>query len=400
MHLRFDGATDIGCVRARNEDDFLVDAELGLAVVADGIGGLARGDVAATVACRAVREHLRRYRRDLDAFRFDPVAYKRERVEDRLREAVQHANSEVFHAGIALSDGKGMGCTLEAALVIEQTAFVAHVGDARTYLIDGGGACRAITEDHSVVQEKVRKGLMTAEEARTAPGRNLITRAVGHLPTVRVDTQSLRVDVGHRLVLVTDGVTRYVEDAEVGLVCHLGDHRGPHDLVELARSRGGVDNITAVVASCVAHPPLPVDARLLDELRRSWLMCKLTARELRAVAEVAEVRDYKAGRVLFRENTPGDELFIVLDGEVTVTRGGKALAVCRAGDLVGEIALLDPPARSATALVTQATRLAAIPKLRWDHLLRAEEGVAARVLGAVAGRLSGVVRDQNQKISG
>lgn len=397
MHLRIHGATDVGCVRQRNDDTYIVDPDLGLAVVADGIGGMHRGDIAASIACRVVREQLRRHRRDLEAFIADPASYKRDRVEDRLREAVQAANTEVFAAGEALSPGRGMGCTLEAALVLGRTAFVAHVGDARTYFVRAGHA-RQITEDHSVVAEKVRRGVMTAEQAKVAPSRNLITRAVGNLPTLRVDTMVMSFAEGDRLVLVSDGVTRYIEDAELGVLCHSGDPACPGDVVGLARSRGGADNITTVVVA--GHPDLalPIAAVDLDELRRSWLLEGLTGRELRRVAEVVEKRTVKSGRVLFREGTIGDELFIVLEGQVTITSGGRTLATCGPGDVLGEVALLDPPARSATALVTLPARLAVISRHGFEQLLREDEGVASRILWALAHRLSHVVRDQNARL--
>lgn len=397
VQVRIFGATDVGCVRQRNDDTYIVDPDLGLAVVADGIGGMHRGDIAASIACRVVREQLRRHRRDLEAFVADPAGYKRDRIEDRLREAVQAANTEVFAAGEALAPGRGMGCTLEAALVLGHTAFAAHVGDARTYFVRAGRA-QQITEDHSVVAEKVRRGTMTVDEAKVAPGRNLITRAVGNLPTLRVDTMVMSFSEGDRLVLVSDGVTRYLEDVELGVLCHSGDPACPGDVVGLARSRGGADNITAVVVA--GHPDAthPIAAIDLDELRRSWLLEGLTGRELRRVAEVVEKRAVKSGRVLFREGTLGQELFIVLEGEVTITSAGRTLATCRAGDVLGEVALLDPPVRSATALVTMAARLAVISRHGFEQLLREDEGIASRILWAMAHRLSHVVRDQNVRL--
>lgn len=400
MYLDYWGASDIGCVRRRNEDQFLLDPELGLAIVADGIGGQFRGDVAATIACRVVREHLGRCRRDLEVYRVDPTLARRDLVKERLREALQLANSEVFRTGEAVSHGKGMGCTMEATLVLGDSAFLAHVGDARTYLVGPAGA-HQLTEDHTIVQEKVRRGMLTPEQAAKAPGKNVITRAIGSLPSVKVDTLVIPFAVGNRLLLVSDGVTRYIGDDEIAMLCGRGGHVAVEQIVEIARSRGGVDNITAVMVAGDPEPPaqIAVTAVQLDELRGTALFETATARELRLVASVAERREAKAGRILFREGQRGTEVFLLVEGEVVVTRNGQHLDTVHPGGSFGEMALLDQPIRSATALVTEDSRLIAIGRHRFEQLLRQDDGVGARIMWGLLMRLSQVVRQQNERIA-
>jgi serine/threonine protein phosphatase PrpC len=399
MDVEFWGATDIGCVRKRNEDNFLIDRELSLVVVADGIGGQHRGDIAAALACRVVRERLRRAHGDLDAFRAEPGLARRQRVEERVREAVQHANSEVFRTAETISKGRGMGCTLDAAIVVGKTAFLAHVGDSRSYLVRNGQGFQ-LTEDHSVIQEKVRRGMMTQSEADKSPGRNVITRAVGALPTLKVDTLVFALEPGVRVLLCTDGITRYLSPEEVAAACVAGNAGSVESLIEVARVRGGVDNITAAMIA-VQPSPSPLTPEIMgriEELRSVALLESATTRELRLVASVVEPREVKSGKLLFREGQAGSELFLLLSGEVVITRNGLHLTTLGPGASFGEMALLDAPVRSASALVTQQARMLVMPRHRFEQLLREDDGVAQRLLWGLVHRLSTVVRAQNQRI--
>jgi hypothetical protein len=291
-----------------------------------------------------------------------------------------------------------MGCTMDAAIVIGGTAFLAHVGDARTYLVRAGAA-HALTEDHTVVQEKLRRGLITVEEAARASGKNVITRAIGALPTLRVDTLVFPFGVGERLMLCSDGVTRYIQDDEIAGLCARGDARSCEEIVEISRSRGGVDNITAVLITAETDPPLQsaVTAAQLDELRTTPLFESATYRELRLVASILERREVRAGKILFREGQHGSEMFVLIEGEVAITRNGQHLATLATGAFFGEMALLDSPIRSASALVTQNASLLVISRHRFDQLLRQDDGVAARIMSAMLNRLSALVRAGNER---
>jgi serine/threonine protein phosphatase PrpC len=400
MHVEFWAASDIGCVRQRNEDAYLLDPELGLALVADGIGGQHRGDLAAGLACNVVREHLRKQASDFVAFRADPTLAGRQRVQEHLRDAVQLANAEVWRAGLALSRGRGMGCTLEASLILGDSAFLAHVGDARTYLVKDGTAFQ-LTEDHSVVQEKIRRGQITPEEARVSPLRNAITRAVGHLPSVRVDSLAIPFSKGQRLLACSDGVTRYLEPAEIAELAGPGDSAGVAEIIARCRARGGVDNITAVVIAADAAPrPVGFSATQLDELRGVAILETCTWRELRQIAAIAEWREAKTGRLLFREGQAADEVFFVLSGEVVITRNGLHLDTVLSGGVFGELALIEGTARTASALVTAEARLVVLSKARFEQLFRQDDALSARISGALLKRLAGIIRGLDGRVAG
>ena len=231
--------TDVGRVRPTNEDSALCFAP-GVAVVADGMGGRAAGEVASSLLVQTVRESLEQAPRPWG--------------EEALRQAVALANEKILAEAEKYPACEGMGTT--ATLVSYADAGVdgnaggeavwAHVGDSRMYLLRGG-ELRQITRDHSYVEGLVESGSITEAEARKHPRKNVLTRAVGVEPDVEVDTGRLALQKGDTLLLATDGLTNMVEDADIArnLLEHPKDPA--YALGTAANDAGGRDNITAVV---------------------------------------------------------------------------------------------------------------------------------------------------------
>jgi protein phosphatase len=232
--------------REDNEDAFLVDADLGLFVVADGMGGHAGGGTASRLAVKTIQRFLR------DAREEEPAAFEAAPLEasplgTKLREAVETACRVIFRTAQADPSLTGMGTTVTAALVREGVVFLAHVGDSRCYLLRDG-RIHQVSEDHSLVNEQVKAGAITADEARTSRFRNIITRSVGYEEEVAVDLFGLHGRGGDHLVLCCDGLTNLVEDAEIlEIVGAAPLAEVPGRLIGLANERGGDDNITVVV---------------------------------------------------------------------------------------------------------------------------------------------------------
>ncbi|MEX2254604.1 MAG: Stp1/IreP family PP2C-type Ser/Thr phosphatase [Acidimicrobiia bacterium] len=231
MTLRFraGAATDVGRVRDHNEDGYLVDDTLGLIAVADGMGGHRGGEVASAAA--------------LDALR---IAFGAGATIDG---AVATANEIVHEQSLADRNLRGMGTTLTAgALGIDGTLTLGHVGDSRAYLVRDGELAR-ITTDHSLVEELIRAGELTEEEAERDPRRSRITRALGLEPSVTVDLESVDLRDGDRLLLCSDGLTTMVREDEIAAL--VVDEDDPEEvarrLVDTANEHGGVDNITVVI---------------------------------------------------------------------------------------------------------------------------------------------------------
>ena len=240
MHLDTAAATDVGLLRKRNEDCVRLRSDTGLGVtilaVADGMGGAPAGDVA---SAQAVETFQRRA--------FDLLAQDLAAVERALRTAMREANAEVLaqarrHAGL-----HGMGTTLVAVCVREANAWVINVGDSRAYHCRGGDAT-AITRDHSYVEEQVRAGRMTPEEAARSPHRHVLTQALGSEDPIRPDLFGpLPLEAGEALLLCSDGLHGVLSDTEIAAHAAGMPSEAVARLIAAANDRGGPDNITVAL---------------------------------------------------------------------------------------------------------------------------------------------------------
>jgi protein phosphatase len=229
----------------------LFDDELGLYIVCDGVGGNAKGEVASAESVDLVHSWVKRWRKTLVAHVADPSPENSGMVRRLLESAVQSACYMVFGMGQLDPRQKGMSSTLSSLLISANTAYIAQVGDSRVYLTRDGKTAQ-LTEDHTLVNFRLKLGLITAEEAANSPGKNVITRAVGHQDYVEVDTIDLEIQKGDRFMLCSDGLHGYVLDNEIdGLL--KGDREAvANRLIEMANERGGRDNITVVVCDVLA----------------------------------------------------------------------------------------------------------------------------------------------------
>ncbi len=256
MRIASVGRTDIGRRRALNEDAFFRDDTIGFYVVADGVGGHSKGEVASRetieqlhmwiLGARARLEELvdRLNQGDLEAHW---------EIRRLLESGAQSACYMVYGMAELDPDKRGMSTTVSALLVCGHHAYAAHVGDSRVYRIREQEVLQ-ITEDHTLINYKLKHGLITEEEAARASGKNVITRAVGHKDYVQVDTADVDVEVGDRFFLCTDGFHNYLRDNHelVELVGGLDSlDAGVEAAVALANQRGGKDNITVLACEIV-----------------------------------------------------------------------------------------------------------------------------------------------------
>jgi protein phosphatase len=240
------GLSDVGRRRSNNEDSFLCDDELSLYVVADGVGGNAKGEVASSEAVDLVHSWVKRWRATLTMYQQSPTEENCQIVRRLLENAVQSACYMVFGMGQLDPRQRGMSTTLSSLLVVAGKAFVAQVGDSRVYLARAGTTAQ-ITEDHTLINFRLKLGLLTPEEAANAPGKNVITRAVGHQDYVEVDTFEVDVSQGDRFLLCSDGLHGYLHDGELDQLLVGNRDDVAQRLIDLANERGGRDNVTVVV---------------------------------------------------------------------------------------------------------------------------------------------------------
>lgn len=246
MILQSHGISDIGQRRKINEDSFLSDDGLGLYIVADGVGGHAKGEIASAQAVEEAHGFVNRNIATVDRCAREAGEENRFAVRRLVESAVQSACYMVF--GLAEQDPshRGMSTTMSALLLVESFGVVAQVGDSRVYRLRSG-SCEQLTEDHTLLNYKLKQGLITPEEAERSPGKNVITRAVGHRDYVQVDTVCCDVRPGDRFMLCSDGLHGCVDNAEVGKLLGAADLQSvTQRLVDLANERGGRDNITVL----------------------------------------------------------------------------------------------------------------------------------------------------------
>ena len=236
------GLTDPGCVRAQNQDAYQIeqlDRNTLLCVLCDGMGGAKSGNIASSLAVDVfVQEIKRTYHGSMD----------KEKVNQMLRSAVKLANFTVYDQAAQFEEFSGMGTTLAAVLVRGKEATVVNVGDSRVYAVDKNGIYQ-LTRDHSLVQMMVERGDLSPEMARSYPGKNFITRAVGTETVAECDLFHHKLERGDCLLLCSDGLSNMMDDQEIlfEVVHGVNKEQCCQRLLEIAKNRGAPDNVTSIL---------------------------------------------------------------------------------------------------------------------------------------------------------
>lgn len=250
MKASFIAQTDVGLKRKENEDSYLVDESNCIFIVADGMGGHAAGDLASRVAVESVCDYLRRNSSPLNP-KTAPFGTNSELSDtaNRITNAVCIANEKIRQIATRNEQVAGMGTTVVCARIEGRLVTIGNVGDSRAYLFRQSGY-RQISEDHSWVSEQLQKDLISAEDARVHPWRNVITRALGSRDALEVDIFEERVRSGDHLLLCTDGLSGMVDDItmfEIITDSESTEEQKSERLIEEAKKAGGSDNITQIL---------------------------------------------------------------------------------------------------------------------------------------------------------
>jgi serine/threonine protein phosphatase PrpC/CRP-like cAMP-binding protein len=401
--IRFWPASDVGRVRDHNEDAFLVDKKLSLYIVADGMGGHAAGEVASNIAVRTVRDALIAERQMLLEFEKGHGGTTRQDILRLLESSVQQACSAVYAEGQKDETKRGMGTTIDALLVLGTRGFIAHVGDSRIYLYRQGSV-HQLTEDHSLINELLKRGRLTREQIEKVQYKNAVTRAVGVYESVEVDTIDFDVLAGDRFLLCSDGLSGYLEEAEIPrLFEETPEDTLVNHLIDLANERGGKDNITAVVVRMpdaeAGVDKLAREVNLkLEILHRMTLFRHLTYQELVRVLNITDVRAYEPNDPVVGEGEDGDELFIVLTGKVRIHSGETPLTTLGAGEHFGEMALVDKAPRSASVTADEPSKLLVIRRKDFFDIIRKDHDVAVKLLWSFLGVLTERLRSTSREL--
>ena len=255
MGIQFSAKSDIGRVRTNNEDSFFADPDIGLFLVADGMGGHNSGEVASKMACEIISKNLKTALEkspDADTTRviFGENNPQVSEPANNLISAIRLANRVIFEASQNYTQNHGMGTTLVAALIRNKSYVISWVGDSRIYLVRHG-QIQQLTTDHSLVQEQINRGIITNEQAEASEFKNILTRALGTAENVDAEIAETPTFVGDFLLLCTDGLTRMLPDSVI--LETVKKHNDPEaicdELIKLANDAGGRDNVTALVIS-------------------------------------------------------------------------------------------------------------------------------------------------------
>ena len=396
--LKFAARTDPGKKRAHNEDSFLALPEAGVFVVADGVGGRDSGEVASAMCVEAFRTREADLRARLQAYANAPGIDTRNEVLALLDQVLQQASRAIYET--AEAEGRqGMTTTVVVAAAAASTAFLAHVGDSRAYLIRGGDT-RQLTEDHSMVNELVRTGKMTLEEARASRHRHVITRAVGLYPTVQPSLASVDVLPGDRLLLCSDGLSDVVSTDAIGAYGANEDLEVCSDLLlKAALDAGGPDNVTVVILDPAREGRVDEAALRAHILESLFLFEDMPWAARLQVSRIMREHYFAPGDVLVEEGTPGTSMFVIMDGEVSVRAGDSELARLGAGEHFGELSLADNLPRSASIVATSFGSAVSLSADQWADFCRHEPELGTILLWKLLRVLGARLRQTNQLVT-
>ncbi len=409
MKVNFFAATDVGRQREHNEDNFLIDPALNLFVVADGMGGHAAGEVASQIAVHEVSRVAREAQELVKRYDKEMKTEDRTAILAAMEHAIQSACSAIFHRGQAEQEKRGMGTTTSALLISGDRGFIAHVGDSRVYLLRQGQV-HQLTEDHSLINELVRRGKIQRDQIEGTPYakyKNAVTRAVGAYESVEVDTLDFEILPGDQFLLCSDGLHAYLKDTDLPEVLAAEDlSEAPKTFVGLANAGGGHDNITAVCVRVEAAENKESAQRATDlsnrveVLRAMPLFKHLTYKEIMRVLNVTVVRSYAVGDQIVTEGTDGDELFIILSGKVRLHKAEAFITHLGRGAHLGEMALVDRSPRSASATAEEVSRALMLRRKDFYEIIRKEPVLATKLLWSFVQVLTERLRKTTADLSG
>lgn len=233
--------TDIGLVREKNQDSIFAsnESELPLFIIADGMGGHKGGEIASSDAIKIIRETFIANKEKL---------INKKEIMQVINQSIKNANTSIYRKSLELLEYSGMGTTVSLCYIYKSHVYIGHVGDSRIYIIDNNKISQ-VTEDHSLVNELVKKGEITAEEAKTHPKKNIITRAVGTSHDIEVDIKEIKFKDGDKLLLCTDGLSNMLYEKDIldilkqeGSLMEKGE-----TFIRTSKQNGGTDNISLIL---------------------------------------------------------------------------------------------------------------------------------------------------------
>lgn len=399
MFISSFGMTDVGKRRSHNEDSLLVDDENKIYMVCDGMGGAKAGEVASQMAVEIIGKNIREKIEEIRELSSQNSFDSKQKIKAIISEAVSEACLRIFEIASKDESKKGMGTTLVMLIICQENAFVSSVGDSRAYLIRENQVYQ-ITEDHTLVQEQIKRGVITPEEAKNVSYGNVITRAVGVMESVLVDTTHIEMMPGDLFLLCTDGLHAYTEERDILRFAENSDlEEMARQAIGYANQMGGKDNITAIFVRVSKELKTEVSASDKIRLLRSVRLFKYCSyQEIMKVLSVATLETFEKGEVVLRENEPGEEFYIILSGGVSIMNNGKLIAQLGIGKHFGEMSLIDRAPRSASVVTTDISKLIKIKRKDFISLIKEDTHLGIKLLWSFLQDLSDRLRMTNTEL--
>jgi serine/threonine protein phosphatase PrpC/CRP-like cAMP-binding protein len=382
MKLKSFGQTDVGKRRDHNEDCIFIDEQTGLYVVADGMGGHAAGEVASATSVDVLKEEFKKNAALIESFKSNGPDEVREQILKMIEAAVQKACATVYKMGQEDLQQHGMGTTLSVMLISDSGGFIAHVGDSRIYLVREDQV-HQLSIDHTLVNEQLKRGTITKEDAHKARYKNVITRALGIQESVRVDTLHLDILPEDKFLLCSDGLHGYLKPGEVKQIIKSGpDADVCQKFIDLANERGGKDNISIVYIDVAEDKDSTTEElrQRMTIMRDAPMFKYLSYRELVTLMNLTYIRTVRDQEIIIEENITGDEMFILVQGSAQVLKSEQEIANLPHGSHFGEMALIDNAPRSATIKALGPTRLLVIGRKQFYEYIRKDAAAGVKLL--------------------
>lgn len=393
MELSFAAQTDVGRVRANNEDAYFADADLGLFIVCDGMGGHNAGEVASQMACDVISQEIIKASRVRQNFLESGSPEDAELLRDQVAVAINNACRQIFKRASREPALSGMGTTCSLVLLCgHEKAILGHVGDSRLYLARQNHLYQ-VSNDHTYVNELIRRGSLAPEKAINHPQGNVLSRALGIQPGISVETMVFSLAPNDTYLLCSDGMHHYLSDAKglIPAMTHTNLEKGLEALVNTALVRGGHDNITGVLfrtEDIGNRDASTTIERRLASIKHTALFAHLNYNELLLVEGQTQLARALAGQAIVREGDSSNEFYITLSGEVDIEHKGRITATLKAGAYFGEASLIGAGLRRTTVRARTQVQLLMLRRNAFSQIIGNEPILAAKLLWSLTQMVS------------
>lgn len=394
----------------KNEDRVMASLEAGCFVLADGLSVKEGGDWAAETLTREILDFSLKNKQGISGLKDLAPKEKKQKLEAAFDALLQKCSKQIFDEGKRRPEFAGMCTGLDLVVSVGVHAFVAHVGSGRVYLVRNGEA-HLLTEDHTQLAHLRRIGkLSTVSPQDQQLFSRRVTRAVGYQEAVRVDYLLLELQLGDKIILVSDGIWQTLGDATTSsLLCQgQSPEQTVHQIHQNVDETGAKDNYSSLVwipdsltssaqASVAEENGADQKLKLLGKVPAFQY---LSYQELVKVVSFGELIKFPAGKELCKEGDPGGEMMLILHGNALVRISGKEIGKLSKGDVFGEMSMIDSAPRSATVIATMPTNVLAFPRKALFELFQEDSVLAVKFLWGVTNEMNKRLREASNKLVG